>query len=79
MAGRGILAAFGTLVLGTALLAQQPAQKPESLPAQPISVEGQLVVFAYNNDKPNPDSKVPDRKFAFTPEQFTQHYTPSEL
>src|SRR5262245_43738609 len=45
----------------------------------PITVEGQLVVYAYNNDKPNQDSKVPDRKFAFTPEQFTKHYTPTEL
>jgi hypothetical protein len=44
-----------------------------------IPVEGQLVVFAYNNDQPKPNSKVPDRKYAFTPEQFTQHYTPSEL
>jgi hypothetical protein len=46
---------------------------------RPIAVEGQLVVYAYNNDKPNPESKVPDRKFAFTPEQFTTHYTPTEL
>lgn len=46
---------------------------------KPVSVEGQLVVYAYNNDKPNPDSKVPDRKYAFTPEQFTRHYTPTEL
>jgi hypothetical protein len=46
---------------------------------RPISVEGQLVVYAYDNDKPNPNSKVPDRKFAFTPEQFTKHYTPTEL
>jgi hypothetical protein len=46
---------------------------------QPIAVEGQLVVYAYNNDKPNQNSKVPDRKFAFTPEQFTKHYSPTEL
>jgi hypothetical protein len=35
-----------------------------------------LVVYAYHNDVPKPDSKVPDRKFAFTPEQFTYHYSP---
>jgi hypothetical protein len=46
---------------------------------KPIAVEGQMVVYAYHNNKPNPDSKVPDRKYAFTPEQFTQHYAPSEL
>src|SRR5262245_13271402 len=34
---------------------------------KPIAVEGQMVVYAYNNDKPNIDSRVPDRKFAFTP------------
>jgi hypothetical protein len=46
---------------------------------KPVPVEGQLVIYAYHNDKPNPDSKVPDRKFAYTPEQFIQHYTPTEL
>jgi hypothetical protein len=44
-----------------------------------IPVEGQLVVFAYNDKKPGGDSKSPDRKYAFTPEQFTQHYSPTEL
>lgn len=46
---------------------------------KPIAVEGQLVVYAYSNDKPHLDSRVPDRKFAFTPEQFTQHYSPTEM
>jgi len=46
---------------------------------KPIAVEGQLVVYAYTNDKANIDSRVPDRKFAFTPEQFTQHYSPTEM
>jgi hypothetical protein len=46
---------------------------------KPVSVEGQLVVYAYNNNTQRPESKVPDRKFAFTPEQFTKHYTPTEL
>lgn len=45
----------------------------------PVAVEGQLVVYAYNNDKPQMDSRVPDKKFAFTPEQFTQHFSPTEL
>lgn len=44
-----------------------------------VPVEGQLVVFAYNDQKPGGDSKSPDRKYAFTPEQFTQHYSPTEL
>lgn len=45
----------------------------------PVAVEGQLVVYAYNNDKPQMDSRVPDKKFAYTPEQFTQHFSPTEL
>jgi hypothetical protein len=43
---------------------------------KPVPVEGQLVVYAYNDSG---DCKTPERKFAFTPEQFTQHYSPTEL
>lgn len=46
---------------------------------KPIAVEGQLLIYAYNNNTQKPESKVPDRKYAFTPEQFTKHYTPTEL
>jgi len=46
---------------------------------KPIAVEGQLVVYAYNNNTQKPESKVPDRKYAFTPEQFTKHSSPTEL
>jgi hypothetical protein len=46
---------------------------------QPVPVEGQLVVYAYNDSQPGSDRNVPQRKFAFTPEQFTKHYSPSEL
>jgi hypothetical protein len=44
-----------------------------------VPVEGQLVVYGYNDNKQNGESKSPDRKFAFTPEQFTSHYAPTEL
>lgn len=44
-----------------------------------VPVEGQLVVYGYNDTNPSVDSKSPDRKFAFTPEQFTTHYAPTEL
>jgi hypothetical protein len=44
-----------------------------------VSVEGQLVVYGYNDSKPGADGKTPDRKYAFTPEQFTQHYSPTDL
>jgi hypothetical protein len=46
---------------------------------RPVPVEGQLVVYAYNDSKPGADGKTPDAKYAFTPEQFTTHYTPSDL
>lgn len=46
---------------------------------KPIPVEGQLVVYAYNESKPNADHKTPDARFAFTPEQFTEHFSPSDL
>ena len=46
---------------------------------KPIAVEGQLVVYAYDNGKSNVDSRVPDKKFAFTPDQFTKHYAPTEM
>jgi hypothetical protein len=45
---------------------------------QPVPVEGQLVIYAYN-DTAGGDNKPPEKKFAFTPEQFTQHYSPTEL
>src|SRR5688572_3315097 len=46
---------------------------------KPVPVEGQLVVYGYNDSKVGGESKTPDRKFAFTPEQFTAHFAPTEL
>lgn len=46
---------------------------------RPVAVEGQLMVYAYDDSNPYSDGKTPDRKFAFTPEQFAQHYSPTEL
>jgi hypothetical protein len=46
---------------------------------KPISVEGQLVVYAYDEAKKKANSKSPDARFAFTPEQFTGHYSPTDL
>jgi hypothetical protein len=45
----------------------------------PIPVEGQLVVYGYDDTVPDSQSKQPSRKFVFTPEQLTSHYTPSDL
>jgi len=53
-----------------------------------IPVEGQLIVYAYDdsNRKQNVSHvnttggvDEPDRKFAFTPEQFTNHFSPTDL
>jgi hypothetical protein len=44
-----------------------------------VPVEGQLVVYGYNDTVPSTNGKTPDRKFAFTPEHFTEHYSPTEL
>jgi hypothetical protein len=49
-------------------------QKNES-----VAVEGQLVVYVYNDGAPGGENKPPEKKFAFTPEQFTQHYNPTQL
>lgn len=46
---------------------------------RPVAVEGQLMVYAYDDSNPYSDGKAPDRKFAFTAEQFAQHYSPTEL
>ena len=46
---------------------------------KPIPVEGQLVVFAYNDSKPGANHTTPDAKYAFTPEQFTTHYSATDL
>lgn len=46
---------------------------------QAVPVEGQLMVYGYD-DGANPDRPgEPQKKFAFTPEQFTQHYSESNL
>lgn len=48
-----------------------------------IEVEGQLVVYAYDDAKkrsqPQGSSQVPDRKFVFTVEQFKGHHSETDL
>lgn len=46
---------------------------------KPMPVAGQLVIYAYDDTKLGGDGKTPDRKFVFTPDQFTQHLKPTEL
>jgi hypothetical protein len=47
--------------------------------SQAIPVEGQLVVFGYDDSQPDHPAGDPDRRFAFTPEQFKSHYSKSYL
>lgn len=44
-----------------------------------VPVEGQLVVYAYDDSADGTPAKAPSRKFGFPPEQFTQHYSPTDL
>jgi len=44
-----------------------------------IPVEGQLVVYAYDDTDKSQTTQTPTRKYVFTPEQFTTHFSESRL
>jgi len=44
-----------------------------------IPVEGQLVVYGYNDTVAAPGKTTPDKTFVFRPEQLTKHFTPTQL
>lgn len=44
-----------------------------------VPVEGQLIVYAYDESPDGTPAKAPSRRFGFTPEQFTSHYSETEL
>lgn len=44
-----------------------------------IPVEGELIVYGYDDSTQDNSSRTPDRKYVFTPEQFAQHVSQSEL
>jgi hypothetical protein len=49
---------------------------------QAIPVEGQLAVFAYDDTgitEAPPESRPPDKRYVFTSEQFTKHFSKSDL
>jgi hypothetical protein len=46
---------------------------------QAVPVEGQLIVYGYNDTSPQQRHVKPDKKFVFSPQQFTAHYSPTEL
>jgi len=47
--------------------------------SEAVPVEGQLVVYSYDDSDQSTPAEAPDRKFVFTPEQLTQYFSPSEL
>lgn len=67
----------------------QPGQRPTrgfggrlyfyNVQDKTVPVEGQLVVYAYDDSQDGRPSQTPSRKFVFTPEQFTQHYSATQL
>lgn len=46
---------------------------------KPVRVEGTLVVYGFDDQKPEGKSSRADRKFVFTPEQLKSHYSKSQL
>jgi hypothetical protein len=45
-----------------------------------VPAEGQLIIYGYDDSKPeHATDRVPDRKFAFTPEQLKKHHSESQL
>lgn len=46
---------------------------------KPIQVEGKLVVFAFDEMDRTRPAEVPDRKYVFTSENLTKHYSKSSL
>jgi hypothetical protein len=44
-----------------------------------VPVQGQLVVYCFDDTHKTSDHKQADRRVAFTPEQFSGHFSPTEL
>ncbi len=44
-----------------------------------VPVDGQLIVYGYDESTRDDPNRTPDRKFVFTPEQFTSHHSVTEL
>jgi len=51
----------------------------EELSDQPVRVDGQLVVYAFDDEGRAAHETQPTRRFIFPPEQFVRHESPTEL
>jgi hypothetical protein len=48
-------------------------------PEQPVKVDGQLTVYAFDDEDPDPDNPTPEKKFLFPTDSFPEHYSESSL
>jgi hypothetical protein len=46
---------------------------------KPVKVEGELVVYAFDETHRKKDDPKPDKKYVFRPEQLPRHYSKSEI
>lgn len=46
---------------------------------EPVRVDGQLVVYAYDESAGDPSSAAPTRRYVFPPDQFARHQSESTL
>ena len=46
---------------------------------KPIAVDGQLAVYAYDDSAEGANRETPDRKYAFTPDQFRIRFSESQI
>ncbi len=46
---------------------------------QAVPVEGAVIVYGYDNDRPNKEDPAPDKKFVFPAENLTKHQSESSL
>jgi hypothetical protein len=45
----------------------------------PVTVDGALTIYAYDNDNVDSDSNRPERKYVFTEDQFAKHMSHTDL
>jgi len=46
---------------------------------QAVPVEGSVMVYAYDNDRPNPEDPAPDKKYVFPAQNMASHQSESSL
>lgn len=48
-------------------------------PQQPVKVDGQLTIYAFDDEDPDPNNPTPEKKFLFPIENFSKHHSESSL